>query len=422
MVNKRPPFLGYNHNVRHKGRLFHVQTEDSGLSRLVLTTHVFVEGTILATLRAQYTADEPDPVVQKRMQAQHKAMLKRVRDSEFDQAPEVLAQLEKQAAARAGERDASSKAPSSAVPESSLPESSQETQRLVMPPSGAANSSAAAAPVGSPARKPGPPPPPQPARKDHAAASGVVSGTINVASPPVNISGESTAELLPVPKTQDSHALAARLGISPAMPQGVVPPPLRAGGEGRSSAATASIGDEDIEPVVEMDLASAAEDDEPSMTIEAAEPTDEEAEAEELSNATPLPVAVPLGHEETFMIGAESLAPPPRTGPFTVSIPLGNRVRPLRGTRPLVDRPLHSGALRARPTSEGVVVLCMGPPLPKLSNRQSQNAHSGLRTTQFSVHPTTPSPQSNMVPVGFGSDGHGFDEALIAFLHREASR
>ena len=88
-MSKRPPLLGYNHNVRHAGRLFHVQTEDSGPARPVLTTHLFIEGTILSSQRTPYSIDEPETVTQKRMQDQHKGMLKRLRDGLFDNLPEV---------------------------------------------------------------------------------------------------------------------------------------------------------------------------------------------------------------------------------------------------------------------------------------------------------------------------------------------
>ncbi len=88
-MSKRPPLLGYNHNVRHAGRLFHVQTEDSGPARPVLTTHLFIEGTILSSQRTPYSLDEPETVTQKRMQEQHKGMLKRLRDGLFDNLPEV---------------------------------------------------------------------------------------------------------------------------------------------------------------------------------------------------------------------------------------------------------------------------------------------------------------------------------------------
>ena len=38
------PLLGYNTNVRHKGKLYHIQTEDSGVNRPHIITHLFADG------------------------------------------------------------------------------------------------------------------------------------------------------------------------------------------------------------------------------------------------------------------------------------------------------------------------------------------------------------------------------------------
>lgn len=69
--------------------MFHVQTEDSGPARPVISTHLFIEGTILSSQRTHYSLEEPEAVTQKRMQEQHKAMLKKLRDGLFDNLPEV---------------------------------------------------------------------------------------------------------------------------------------------------------------------------------------------------------------------------------------------------------------------------------------------------------------------------------------------
>ena len=44
MAKAPSPLLGYNNNVRHKNRVFHIQTEDSGLDRPHLITHLFADG------------------------------------------------------------------------------------------------------------------------------------------------------------------------------------------------------------------------------------------------------------------------------------------------------------------------------------------------------------------------------------------
>ena len=37
---------GFNHNIKHKGKLYHVQTEDSGVNNPHIITHLFVGGNI----------------------------------------------------------------------------------------------------------------------------------------------------------------------------------------------------------------------------------------------------------------------------------------------------------------------------------------------------------------------------------------
>ncbi len=83
-MKARSPLLGYNHNIRYAGRLYHVQTEDSGLQNPHIFTHLFFGGTILASKRTDYSAEDDDGKVQKLMQAQHKAMLKELRAGTFD--------------------------------------------------------------------------------------------------------------------------------------------------------------------------------------------------------------------------------------------------------------------------------------------------------------------------------------------------
>jgi hypothetical protein len=62
------PVLGYNHNLRHGGRVFHVQTEDSGQSYARLHTHLFYEGTILSSKKQEYDPAAPEDAVRALMQ------------------------------------------------------------------------------------------------------------------------------------------------------------------------------------------------------------------------------------------------------------------------------------------------------------------------------------------------------------------
>ena len=83
------PLLGYNTNVRHLGKLYHIQTEDSGSTHGHIFTHLFADGgRIIAskkTTYAQYVGTDLYPGVVKRlMRESHKAMFIGLRDGLFD--------------------------------------------------------------------------------------------------------------------------------------------------------------------------------------------------------------------------------------------------------------------------------------------------------------------------------------------------
>jgi hypothetical protein len=80
----RSPVLGYNHNLRHGGRVFHVQTEDSGLGYARLYTHLFYEGTILSSKKQEYDPSAPEDVVRSAMQKLHKLMIMELTHAEHD--------------------------------------------------------------------------------------------------------------------------------------------------------------------------------------------------------------------------------------------------------------------------------------------------------------------------------------------------
>ena len=84
MAAKRSPILGYNHNVRYRGVVFHVQTEDSGLLNPHLFTHLFHEGVIVSTRKLVYDAGSNEEAIKALMQAQHKAVMKDLRRGLFD--------------------------------------------------------------------------------------------------------------------------------------------------------------------------------------------------------------------------------------------------------------------------------------------------------------------------------------------------
>jgi len=79
---------GFNTNVRHRGVLFHVQSEDSGRAHPHVITHLYHGGTIVFSEKSSYAdvveaADLPARV-RELMEAQHSAVLSRLRTGDFD--------------------------------------------------------------------------------------------------------------------------------------------------------------------------------------------------------------------------------------------------------------------------------------------------------------------------------------------------
>lgn len=81
--------LGFNHNVRYKGEVFHVQTEDSGAASPRIITLLYRGGVILASKKTSYAdilkIENLGTVVEELMKDQHKAMMRRLKAGEFDQ-------------------------------------------------------------------------------------------------------------------------------------------------------------------------------------------------------------------------------------------------------------------------------------------------------------------------------------------------
>ncbi|HPG26200.1 MAG: hypothetical protein H6748_10695 [Spirochaetaceae bacterium] len=79
---------GFNTNFRHRGVLFHVQTEDSGRGNPHVITHLFHGGNIMASEKRDYSdlleQGDLEASVRKLMESQHKAMLKRLSRGEHD--------------------------------------------------------------------------------------------------------------------------------------------------------------------------------------------------------------------------------------------------------------------------------------------------------------------------------------------------
>jgi hypothetical protein len=79
---------GANTNVRYRGILFHVQTEDSGRANPHIISHVYHGGTILGTHKTDYSdrldAADLTSVVRGLIEQQHAAMLEKLNSGGFD--------------------------------------------------------------------------------------------------------------------------------------------------------------------------------------------------------------------------------------------------------------------------------------------------------------------------------------------------
>ncbi len=90
----RPGFrraqMGFNNNLKHKGAVFHVQTEDSGLDRPHVITHLFADGgRIIKSTKRTYASevqrDDVEQFVRTLMKAQHMEMVLALRDGKYDE-------------------------------------------------------------------------------------------------------------------------------------------------------------------------------------------------------------------------------------------------------------------------------------------------------------------------------------------------
>ncbi|WP_432822068.1 hypothetical protein [Trichloromonas sp.] len=80
--------VGFNHNFRYKGGVYHVQTEDGGVKSPQVVTLLYCGGTILSSKKTSYAdlchKDNLTALVEGLMKEQHREMLRRLKDGEFD--------------------------------------------------------------------------------------------------------------------------------------------------------------------------------------------------------------------------------------------------------------------------------------------------------------------------------------------------
>jgi hypothetical protein len=89
---------GYNTDVRHGSRVFHIQTEDKGRSNPRIETLIYVGGEILDCYRSSYddllsTLPMAESAIQERMDEQHHAVIRDIKNGKYDVTPaDVLEQ------------------------------------------------------------------------------------------------------------------------------------------------------------------------------------------------------------------------------------------------------------------------------------------------------------------------------------------
>jgi hypothetical protein len=88
MAGAKHMVAGFNHNIRHNGKLYHVQTEDLGLGNPRITTHLFIGGNVVASKNRSYAdiarAEGVGAAVRRMMEEQHKEMLRELVNGVYD--------------------------------------------------------------------------------------------------------------------------------------------------------------------------------------------------------------------------------------------------------------------------------------------------------------------------------------------------
>jgi hypothetical protein len=74
---------GYNHDVRYRGEVFHIQSEVCGHAHRQVRTQLFSKGAVLATERTP-VEDDDDESVESMLRLQHKALLRELCAGTFD--------------------------------------------------------------------------------------------------------------------------------------------------------------------------------------------------------------------------------------------------------------------------------------------------------------------------------------------------
>ncbi len=80
--------VGYNHNIKHNGKVYHLQTEDNGKKSKSVTTLLYCSGAIISSKTTNYSplmekSDYAKALIEL-MQNQHRQMLLDLINGDFD--------------------------------------------------------------------------------------------------------------------------------------------------------------------------------------------------------------------------------------------------------------------------------------------------------------------------------------------------
>ncbi len=82
---------GFNHNMNYKGKTYHIQTEDCGLSNPFILSHIFLDGMVIDTVRESYLnilseGEDVHKKVEEMMKKQHLIVIRRLISGFYDSA------------------------------------------------------------------------------------------------------------------------------------------------------------------------------------------------------------------------------------------------------------------------------------------------------------------------------------------------
>ena len=85
---------GYNTDIKHNDRVYHIQTEDKGIQNPYIESLVYVGGEILASKKTSYADEIPKGINEKTisalMEQQHKTMIAAIKRGRLDHLSETL--------------------------------------------------------------------------------------------------------------------------------------------------------------------------------------------------------------------------------------------------------------------------------------------------------------------------------------------